>query len=641
MKSILLIGSTIVSTVTATLPLKNFPVNGRELKAYDRAVATSATGANDVQGDPGGTLCSFSTLHDLLPSDTIKTFDVGNHQNYAGGFATIIQLSGKDGYSYYMRSSEEGPGSNTWYDVDKDSSGVMCKEYEDMLMSEQSSPPTAQSSWCGEEGNGIHQVGDNFLAHNADADGSSISKDMTVNSKTFKPDAFSGNGLCDPNTISSLRTKNILGGSTCTPILVYSGEGVSSPSTPVFSGHPNGIFQTSRTCSLDSQTNSQPWHCTDTVNSVIYDIAIASLCGHSGDLSDAFVWFRYERPAYQITFNDGGAAPGGLSLADQSNDGSAGSINHWLGDILFVQPRVPAQHTFANAEPVLTELPLYVSSANAKVEFSSDDGHGNEYPGFAGRCTTAATDELIGTEADADNTNPTSAEYNCKARIEATVVLVDSGETSCTPHAYIKTSLVQFARIHEGHVEEGKNATIKSDGHAQGFTEFTGGAAMKYACSALNKNDGLNADNEVVCTTKPTDGDASLDDEWNCIDDCSVGNPFALLEYRERHELMADSDTVSIEGVKTKLRQPTINGDAIPYTYVIGYVDLGFGCWESSVDDEDLLEYDHGNRRLVDHDNRRLVGDNRRLGGSKVNPRTWERRTLMIFAGGHAVDVPK
>ena len=640
MKSILLIGTTIISTVTATLPLKNFPGKGRKLKTYDRFDATSAS-HGDVTG--GGADCHFSTLNDLLPQDTIQTFSADKKSNYAGGFATVIQLSNKQGYAYWMRTSSTIGDVDvaSWVAVDSDSSGVMCKEYEDHEMNAKGT--SEHDSWCGEQGNGIHQTttGD-FAAH-----AGLHSDPMKINNVKFTPDTTLTTGLCTRTTTTKLQGVGILGGSTCTPLLQYNGDGSTAltnspiPGAP-FSGNPNGIFTVTRSCTsaLSGGALSQSvTTCTDVIGAEIYDIAIASTCSESGTagqsrqadtadgkytgrgakvVEEAFVWFRYTRGKYTITFNQGGTT-GGLSLADQSQDGTKGSINHWLGDILFVRPRQVAQQTAITN--TMEELPLYVTGADAKVEFSSTDDSGNASPGFAGKCTSSSGQAEIGSEGD----NTVGAEFQCKAKITATVSLADAGQTSCSPKAYIKTSLVQFARIHAGHVEEGANATIKSSNHAQGFEELTGGAAMKYACSALNRGVGL-VNGEVGCSVNPTDAAASGAGEWNCIDDCKTGNPFHLLEYREKISFVSSptDDGVQIVGDAKALQNPFLDGDAIPYTYVIGYVDFGFGCWGTETDDQ-----------ILDHYN------SRRLAGSKLTPQTWETRSMMILAGGHPVDVQK
>lgn len=605
MKTAFLLGTSISTTMAATgLPLKNFPGVGRGLAAYDQSKVLT----NE---------CQFATLGELLPPDTVEVYEAEKDLdlNYIGGIATRVQLSDKTGYNYFMRSNlNVGDLTNTWIEYDQNAAGVWCEEIEE----NQLTSGERGLRYCGRHGAGIHSSGGKFYSGD-DINGVA----MDLSGVALASGIDNSDDICNPATlfVGTDQAASIFTASTCNSITDYSLEEVSPH---------NGISSVTRTCTTGQSTTS----CTTTIGGRTIDLAIASTCGVArtpgavriGHVDQAFVWYRYVRPPHTIVTT---TTPNGDVSVELG--GGTNAANEWIGDILYTQPQMAVIDQHLGAAFDVTAL--YVSSATASVTFSDAQDSTFSY-----RCSVSQADgSSFGSLDDATSAaqDPTVAEplYDCTAQLVASAELSASAMTGCNPGAYFKSSLVQFAKLHTNHVEEGVNHTATgfatatgvayNNGIVAGYKTVMGGAAAKYAVAA-----------GLTQTPASASGDAkNKKDVWQCVVDCVTGNPFVVLSYNEDADIYdpesaspgtnGDSTrlTIGTDSTAVELVDPkTLNSGndaAVAYTYVIGYVDLGYGCFHEDAAASDM--------------------PTRRLGHAK--PQTWELASQMIFAGGHHVNV--
>jgi len=598
MKSTLLIGTSLFAAANALLPLKNFPVKGRNTADFDKTNVANPS-------------CAFATLTQLLPAKTIDTYYASADQDlgYIGGLATRIQLSDYSGYNYYMRGETstnliKGNINGGWGAAIPLSkrTGVQCIEFEEHTLSHLQ----RGDAFCGRASSGIrmHGTTPSYIKGGDDSAGHDFAVSESVRFSVLD----NATDLCASATY--MGPDGIFADSSCSPVSSYT---LNQPTNT-----PNGISLVIRSCT----DNSQGTTCTDTIGSQTFDVAIASTCGVSGgangatfsigSVEEAFVWYRYERPEYTITTT---TSPTSAHPVIISPSTGPNSVNHWLGDVLFVQPK---QVVYApSTSSSLDVTPLYVTSATASVSFGSTK-NGNEVDEDVAVCAISqGVDDGFNELNDAAQT----ISARCTAELDASVQLNANTLTGCNPGAFLRSSLVQFARIHNTHVEVGTNATAYQGSHILGYQMESNGAAAKYAAIAGLTGNG---------NTKT--------DEWQCeeTDKCETGNPFVVLHYGEHadmyHTDVEDQENGNVErlsvstssGRKLFINPATLgDGDAaVAYTYIIGYVDFGFGCFQES----GIYA-----TTLIDH------GGSRRLGATA--PQKWETHSQMIFAGGHHVDI--
>ena len=184
-------------------------------------------------------------------------------------------------------------------------------------------------------------------------------------------------------------------------------------------------------------------------------------------------------------------------------------------------------------------------------------------------------------------------------------------------------------------MEVGTNVTKFASGNSMlhqtlGYYNRFNGAAEKYALIAMNQS------------TLPAA--AAMTSEWQCdaVDKCKTGNPFVLLQYNEDagiwdSNMAATNGEFTVEttsGFQNLIDPGTVYKDAaeqnlaaIAYTYVIGYVDFGYGCFNVDTTAADLIDEAKA---------RRLAVEPRRLA---VEPEEWKVHSQITFAGGHHIDI--
>lgn len=617
-----LIFLTSIAAAEAALPLKNFPGNKRGLVAFTPPATASTT-----LGD-----CSFSTLGNLLPDDTVE-YDVFGDDlaaGYIGGIATRIQLSNKDGYKYYMRGSAQ----NLFSEFSKDFAYVQCAEIEDgeLTDAERTSITSGTDhAHCGVGDVGIRKVGnaDSVIYGGSDTTGTDMQLDSDPG--LFNTYAVDG-GLCKATDMKNDAgtTHQIIATSSCTDVGTYAIADAT---------YANGISKVTKSCSttvgsIDPSVSAVEDGCTVTIGSETIDVAIASKCGNNGgrteytrtigSVEEAFVWYRSTRPQVVYTIKPD---PADKDLKIVTFDAPGLQVNNWIGDILFTRPPKTIDPPIDPKEVLAT--PSYVSAASSSVTFSSNTAGTGSIIAEANRCSIAdsATYNAINNHFGTENIDP--GHWKCQAKLDASVTLVNKVVGGCTPGAFLKSSLVQFARIHQTHIEVGTNATKFDDNSpllhtTLGYHNRFNGAAQKYAAIAMGTGNIANQSSKLT---------------WQCETDdkCETGNPFVLLQYNEDAGIwdssMAANDgkfTVttasgyqSLKDPGTVYTQTSSNDDfaAIAYTYVIGYVDFGYGCFKANIQKSELNDETQFTRRLA------------------AEPEEWEVHSQITFAGGHHIDL--
>jgi hypothetical protein len=621
-----LIFLTSIAAAEAALPLKNFPGNKRGLVAFTPPATASTT-----LGD-----CSFSTLGDLLPDDTVE-YDVFGDDiaaGYIGGIATRIQLSNKDGYKYYMRGSD----ADLFSEFAKNFAYVQCAEIEDgeLTPTERTKTTTTinDRAHCGFGDVGIRKLGnvDSVIYGGSDTTGTNMALDSDPG--LFNTYYVSG-GLCKATDMKNGAgtTHQIIATSSCTDVGKYAIADAT---------YANGISKVTKSCETTAGTTDPSVStfgdgCTVTIGSETIDVAIASKCGNDGgrdeysrtigSVEEAFVWYRSTRPQVVYTIKPD---PTDKDLKIVTFDAPGEQVNNWIGDILFTRPPKTKTNTIS-PNPVLA-TPSYVSAASSSVTFSSNTaGPSGSSIAKANRCSIADSAAYNGINSHfGTNENIDPGHWKCQAKLDASVTLVNKVVGGCTPGAFLKSSLVQFARIHKTHIEVGTNATKFANDSTLlhttlGYHNRFNGAAQKYAEIAMGPG---NIANQASMLT------------WQCEtnDECKTGNPFVLLQYNEKAgiwdpTLAANNGTFTVFTASgyQDLKDPgtvyaatpsdTDTVAAIAYTYVIGYVDFGYGCFKATISKSELNDETKFTRRLA------------------AEPEEWEVHSQITFAGGHHIDL--
>jgi len=629
-----LIFLTSIAAAEAALPLKNFPGNKRRLVKFDPTTATV-------------TDCSFSTLGDLLPDDTVEyaIFDTVKDKGYIGGVATRIQLSGKNGYNYYMR----GSGESLFKKFQTTFSYVQCHEIEDGEFDPDERTNNAgkiEAAHCGMKDSGIRKLSTNTNDVTGGDNGKNgIDMKLETNDALFKGYSVDG-GICKSDFVmkaSDDSTHQVIARSSC--------DAISGKPTIPDATYANGISIVTKVCGVDADSGGDfsGTGCIVTIGEETIDIAIASKCGANGgrhqraigDVSEAFVWYRTTRPAVKYTIKSNDDDFGQVVSIDANGQ----QVNNWIGDILFTRPpHINPATDFAGSDEDVFVNPSYVKRADSFVTFASNPTNvqtgataggtpgdtATSYDGlYTNRCSVAdpGTYNSINDFTGSQNAI-TAGRWNCKAKLEATVTLVNKFVGACTPGAFLKSSLVQFARIHKTHMEVGTNVTKFASTNSMvhetlGYHNRFNGAAEKYALIAMNQTTLANGESKTS--------------EWQCETDdkCEKGNPFVLLQYNEdagiwTTNLNSDGEfTVQTDsGFRNLIDPGTVFKDAageqnlaaIAYTYVIGYVDFGYGCFKTTTTAANLVD-EAKTRRLA------------------VEPEEWEVHSQITFAGGHHIDI--